>query len=122
MTESIDTPIACTLTGENLKERLDWIADLNARALRGSRREGLALVLDYMPGAIEDVRRMVAGEQACCAFLAFDIAECADLVRLTITAPEEAREAAEALFEPFASTDNRSLATKACGCTGECGA
>lgn len=120
MTHDTDTPIACTLDATNLKERLDWIAALNARWLRASRRDGLRLTLDYAPGALDDVRRMVAGEKACCAFLAFDIAERDGLVRLTIAAPEDAREAAEALFEPFASTGG--VAAKSCGCTGACGA
>ncbi|MDT7533089.1 hypothetical protein OVY48_06520 [Sphingobium sp. SA2] len=121
MTETVDTPIACTLDAGNLKERLDWIADLNARTLRSSKHDDLTLVLDYAPGAIDDVRRMVAGEQACCAFLAFDLAELDGLVRLTVTAPEDAREAAEALFEPFASKGDTTIAAGPCGCTGACG-
>lgn len=118
MRETVDTPIACTLGAGNLKDRLDWIAELNARALRSSQRDDLTLVLDYAPYAIDDVRWMVAGEQACCAFLTFDIAERPDLVRLTITAPETAREAAETLFEPFAA---RASAPAACGCKRGCG-
>lgn len=122
MTDTIDTPIACTLDAGNLKDRLDWIAGLNARALLESRRDDLTLVLDYDRDAIGDVRRMMAGEQACCAFLGFDLAEADGLVRLTITAPEDAREAAEALFEPFASRGGEAQAAKPCGCTGGCGA
>lgn len=119
MTETVDTPIACTLNPRNLKERLNWIADLNTRGLRGSRRDDLTLVLDYALDAIDDVRRMVAGEQACCAFLVFDIAEHDRAVRLTITAPETAREAAETLFEPFTAHPS---AAATCGCTSGCGA
>lgn len=36
-------PIACTLDTGGLKERLDWIADLNRRALRESHRDDLRL-------------------------------------------------------------------------------
>lgn len=122
MMDRIEPPIACTLDAGNLKERLDWIGKLNARALLGSQRGDLSLILDYAPEAIGDVREMVAGEQACCAFLAFAIDERADLVRLTITAPETAREAAEALFEPFSARGTSITARKACGCTSECGA
>lgn len=122
MTKTVETLIACTLDAGNLKERLDWIADLNARALRGTRRDDLTLVLDYAPDAIDDVRRMVSGEQACCTFLAFDIAENDGIVRVTIAAPETAREAAEALFEPFASRSAGTQARAACGCTSGCGA
>ncbi len=122
MTDSIEIPIACTLDAGNLKERLGWIGQLNARSLRGSQRGDLNLILDYAPEAIGEVREMVAGEQACCAFLAFAIDERADIVRVTITAPETAREAAEALFEPFAARGAFTAAPKECGCTSECGA
>jgi hypothetical protein len=47
------------------------------------------------------VREMVAKEQSCCAFLAFELSETDTNVRLTITAPERARDAADALFEQF---------------------
>ena len=122
MTDRIEPPIACTLDAGNLKDRLEWIGRLNARSLRGSQRGDLILVLDYAPNAIGDVREMVAGEQACCAFLTFAIDERPEAVRVTITAPESAREAAEALFEPFAARGVSVAAPKACGCTSECGA
>jgi len=116
-----DTAIACSLNSGQLKGRLEWIAALNARSLRSFSREDLTLTLDYDPAAIEDVQRMVAGEQSCCAFLNFRIAERSGCVRVSIVAPENAREAAEALFEPFASCLVQEVA-KPCGCSGECGA
>jgi hypothetical protein len=93
--------IACTLVAADLKERMAWIAALNGRSLRAFHRDELTLILDYDPGAIEDVRKMVAGEEKCCAFLSFDIAEHADAVRVTIVAPETTRGSAEALFEAW---------------------
>ncbi|ODU67210.1 MAG: hypothetical protein ABT11_20760 [Novosphingobium sp. SCN 66-18] len=122
MTDTTEPPIACTLDAGNLKDRLEWIGKLNARSLLGSRRGDLSLTLDYALDAIGDVREMVASEEACCAFLAFIIDERADRVRVTITAPETAREAAEALFEPFAARAASAPAPKTCGCTSECGA
>lgn len=117
-------PIACTLDSESFKERLDWIADLNRRALQTSHRKDLKLTLSYDPSAIDEVRRMVAGEQTCCAFLDFDIVERPDVIAVTITAPEEAREAAETLFEPFSQRGDRKPAgaVAACGCRAGCGA
>lgn len=94
-------PIACTLDTASFKERLGWIADLNRRALKASHRDDLKLTLSYDPSAIDEVRRMVAGEQTCCAFLGFDVVERGNAVIVTIKAPEGAREAAETLFEPF---------------------
>lgn len=49
-------------------------------------------------GAAERVREMVRREQTCCAFLHFSLVEREDTVALTITAPEEARAAADVLF------------------------
>lgn len=112
------TPIACSLDATDLSERLGWIAALNARSLKSSHRDGLELTLKYEPDAIADVRKMVAGEQACCAFLHFELREQPDMVCVTVTAPEEARDAVDILFEPFASRTE----TKPCGCVSECGA
>ena len=48
---------------------------------------------------------MVASEQHCCAFLNFDVREQPDVVDVTITAPENARDAADELFEQFTAAD-----------------
>lgn len=120
MTETMDTaPLACTLDSGSLTERVQWIAGLNARALVGARRSDLQLELEYAPAAIDDVRRMIAQEQSCCAFLTFDLAERPDAVRVVVTAPETARDAAEQLFGPFQA---RAPQKAECGCTGGCGA
>lgn len=122
MTDGIEPPIACTLDTGTLKDRLEWIGNLNARALLGSQRADRSLILEYAPGAIGDVQAMVAGEQTCCAFLAFAIDAREDMVRVTITAPETAREAAEALFGSLAARAASAAAPMACGCTSGCGA
>jgi hypothetical protein len=116
-----DDVIACSLDAGKLKDRLAWITSLNARSLRSSNRDDLTLTLDYDPVAIEDVRKMIAGEQSCCAFLDFVISENLDVVRVSIVAPEGARAAAQALFEPFASGVRQDVA-KPCSCKSECGA
>jgi hypothetical protein len=112
-------PIACTLDVGDFKERLAWIADLNRRALVGSRRNGLRLELTYAPHALEDVRELVRHEQQCCAFLDFDLRADSDAIRLVVTAPEAAREAAELVFEPFQSKD-AVTSTGSCGCSSGC--
>jgi len=94
-------PIACTLDRGSFSKRMEWIADLNLRALRSARRDDLRLELEYAPEAIEDVRQMVRQERECCSFLDFDLAERPGAVTLAITAPEAARDAAEHLFGPF---------------------
>lgn len=113
--------IACSLDANSLKGRLASIASLNARSLKSWGRDDLTLTLDYDPKATDDVRKMVADEQGCCAFLNFRIVEHPDLVRVSIVAPESARDAAEALFGPFAARGHDAVA-RPCGCKSECGA
>jgi len=113
-------PIACTLDTGSFKDRIAWILDLNARSLTSSRRSDLALTLEYEPAALDDARELVRGEQACCAFLDFDLDERADKLVLTITAPETAREAAGALFEQFEGKSVDSASS--CGCAPGCAA
>ena len=112
-TQVNETPIVCTLTAAGFKSRLAWIADLNRDALLEKRCCNLRLEMKYALHAAARVREIVSREQECCAFLAFDVREAPDAVHLTITAPEEAREAAELLFEQFQSVgpDDPS-----CGC------
>ncbi len=115
MTPEISDPvIACTLGAGDFKARVAWIADLNATALREHQRDDLVLSLVYAPEARDQVRQLVAQEQACCAFLAFELREDADASRLTITAPEAAREAAEMVLEPFIS--GKPVASAGWGC------
>jgi len=106
-------PIACTLAGGDYRERLAWIAELNRDALRAQRWDDLRLDLTYTPEAAPRVRDMVRREQACCAFLTFTLREDADATRLTIVAPEAAREGADVLFAPFQST---LVPRSACAC------
>ena len=98
-------PIACTLNPGDLQERLALIRGLTAEALLGHDRDGLVLALRYAPEAVERVRAMVANEQHCCAFLNFEVREQSDVVHVTITAPENARDAADELFEQFTDGD-----------------
>jgi hypothetical protein len=96
-----DAPIVCTLQPGNYQERLAWIAELAREGLLDVSRKDLRLELSYAPSVGGRVREMVRKEQLCCAFLNFDLSEIDEGVRLTITAPERAREVADALFEQF---------------------
>ena len=101
MTTDGQQPIACTLLGDELQDRLAWIATLMCDALQGSERDDLTLRLRFASEAIRRVREMVRKEQACCGFLTFEIDERPDEAWLTITAPEAARAAADTLFAQF---------------------
>jgi hypothetical protein len=93
---------------------MSWITDLNCDALLGSRRNDLQLELTYETRAIANVRELVRREQECCAFLTFDLRWREGVLQLLISAPEDARAAAEILFEPFQSKEISLGAS--CGC------
>ncbi len=95
-------PIACTLTGDDFAQRTAWIRQLASDHLSAVRRTPLSLELTYAPAAAAKVRDMVRKEQVCCAFLKFDLREAKNGIHLTVTAPEEAREAVDMLFDHFA--------------------
>ena len=84
-----------------MRARLAAILALTRDALQGFERRGLVLDLSFASTAAERVQEMVRKEKDCCGFLKFDLREVEQGVRLTITAPEEAREAADFLFEQF---------------------
>ena len=107
------SPIACTLAPGAFKDRLAWMAALNKDALRKYARRDLVLELSYALEARERVHEMVRNEQACCTFLAFELHETGNEIRLTVTAPERAREAADALFEQFVAS---APAPSSCAC------
>lgn len=94
-------PIACTLTPGAYKDRLSWIASLNSDALRSYERRDLVLELHYAIHARPRVQELVRNEQACCGFLAFELLEAGNEILVIVTAPEMARETAEAVFEQF---------------------
>ena len=113
MTIAEALPIACTLAPGAFKDRLAWIGALNKDALRKYERRDLVLELSYAPEVSERVHEMVRNEQGCCGFLAFELRETGNEIRLNITAPERAREAADALFEQFLANAPASLS---CAC------
>jgi hypothetical protein len=113
MTMTEAPPIACTLAPGAYRDRIAWIGDLTRDALRSHERRDLVLDLRYAPEARDRVREMVRNEQACCGFLSFDLRDEPNEIRLIITAPETAREAADTLFEQFVAG---APASSACGC------
>lgn len=110
-----DVPIACTLGAGDYQARMRWIADLNQRSLQGHRRDDLTLRIVYEAGALADVEQLVRQETACCSFLAFEIEQRPDSIHLVVTAPEDARLAADTLFENFIAS-GPSTRAQTCGC------
>lgn len=96
-----NAPIVCTLGGADYAERLAWIASLNDDGLLSHARHDAALELRYAATVRDRVHALVRKESECCAFLTVALDEsCSDL-RLTITAPDRVRDAADLFFEPF---------------------
>ncbi|HZH44239.1 MAG TPA: hypothetical protein VEY50_09180 [Lysobacter sp.] len=112
------TPLACSLDGHAFQVRLQEIAALNARHLRSERRLGTTLELEYAVEACAQVEAMIERERECCAFLDFRLAQMGDRIALTITVPEQARDQADVLLQPF-TRDNATTAASCCG--GSCG-
>jgi hypothetical protein len=96
---SVEKPVACTLTAADRNDRLAWIAELNAAALRDYWRDGARIQLIYNRSAAPRVRELVRREQQCCPFFAFDVRDEADAVILVIDAPDGV--GADALLAPY---------------------
>jgi hypothetical protein len=121
----VDTaPIACTLNAADMKTRRGKRAELNRTALASYHRDDLRLDLLYAVDARRQVLEMVRAEQTCCAFLTFEVREEPGALRVIVTAPERARDAADSLFEALwsatpsqdPSQDSSQESATACGC------
>lgn len=120
-------PIACTLSPTEFKHRAAWIAQLTETALMAHRIDGGTAHLLYRVEAKEAVEQLVRQEQACCAFLQFEIAETPLGVEVNITAPPEARRDAFALFDHLLPSRKSPVSSApvlplhGCGCGSACG-
>jgi hypothetical protein len=116
MTEA--PPIACTFEGNDLSSRLAEIRALTERSLISHELVGSELHLVYQVDALVEVRRIVALEQRCCAFLDFAIEATPAEVRLTITPPAGSDEASGWLFAQFLpATAVAEFKPSTCGCS-----
>ena len=116
------TPIACTLPAAVLKERLAWIRWVTAESLLEYKLDGTTLRLTYHHQAEADLRRIVAQEQKCCAFLRFDLSQAGATVQLTIEAPDGLDADARWLFDQFLRAPSQLTPKAGCGCAlGRCG-
>jgi hypothetical protein len=90
-----DLPIACSLTGADVGDRLAAWAVLRRDALLAETVEELRSVSTYalLPGVHERLSELVAAEGRCCPYLRFEIVERPDDIELTITAPAGAEDA-----------------------------
>lgn len=82
-------PIVCTLAGTDQAKRFEeWRALAGAARIAHSELPDGATLLYRRSAEIEaELRRLVALEAECCAFLAFDLESTGDVLRLTVTGP-----------------------------------
>ncbi len=92
---------SCTLPAGDLSQRVDDLRRLMTAALVDHRRDGRVHHLSFDPAAEADIRRAVALEQDCCAFLTFVVrsGEDAEAVEVDVTAPEGAEAVLDGLVE-----------------------
>lgn len=98
MVPCMDQPIACTLTPEDHRARIEEIADLTRRTLRSREPIAGGARLTFDPGAEPEVRRIVAAEAECCAFLRMEIRRAPGALLLDITGPADAQPIVAELF------------------------
>jgi hypothetical protein len=98
-----ELPIACTLDAGDYRVRLDDMAAVGRAALIDAdatpRRASLRFAADT--GVRERVDALVAAESQCCAFLAMTVTEEADIIVLTVEAPDGAAPVLAEIVEAF---------------------
>ena len=96
-------PIACTLDADEVPGRVTRWRDLLQQATARETREDGTRHIDFAgagPAFLEDLARLVALEQACCAFFTFVVTVDASGVSLDVRAPDGAGELVDQLFAP----------------------
>jgi hypothetical protein len=99
---STDPVIACSLSGEELPQRLAEVRAIGRDALMSVSAEGV-LRFRADEGTRGRLEAIIAAESCCCPFLSFDLREQAGALVLTITAPDGAEPLALDLVNAFAA-------------------
>lgn len=97
--EPCGPPIACTLEAGAMPDRVaEWQALLDAATGRERIADGALRVAFRADAPLPELARLVAAEQACCAFFSFAITVDQRGVGLEVRAPAGAEEVVTALF------------------------
>ena len=85
-----DIPIACSLDADTQKARgNEWRRLLQANLIeRGTIPGGVRMVLRSAPGVAAELRRLIALENGCCAWINWDLEE-GNRLRVSATAHQE---------------------------------
>jgi hypothetical protein len=98
-----ELPIACSLEGSDLRERLAEMAEVGRSGLIGVESEPGTAVLRFRQteGMSDRLARIVAAESECCGFLDMELEERDGSLQLTIDSPEGAGPVVEELVAAF---------------------
>jgi hypothetical protein len=104
MTEG--TPIACSLSASDLRQRLDEIAEVGANSLIERSADGEPHLLRFRsdPETRRRLEAIVTAEAKCCSFLDLSLAEEGGELVLSVSAPEDGEPIADELAAAFAGT------------------
>jgi hypothetical protein len=94
-----EEPLACSLRGEELANRRDWLGELAGRAL-GVTRSARGVTVAF-PGDAEleaELRELAAAEAECCRFLSITVQHAGDQLALDIAGPPAARPIIDEMF------------------------
>ena len=96
----MDEPLACTLTDPELAERRHTVLNELRRATVRTDRlpNGYAYDFRFSVEMVSQLERLVALERQCCQFLAFNIIETPNMIRLEVTGSPEAAPVIEDFF------------------------
>lgn len=96
-------PVACSLSADNLKERLAAIAEIGAEGLLTREVDGERHLLRFSAGTANRKRleEIVAAEAKCCSFLDLALEERGGELVLSIAAPEDGQAVADELASAF---------------------
>jgi hypothetical protein len=94
-------PVACTLSGPQMSDRLVKFRELAARSLLGrTRAEGwVRLDFERSEATEAQVNDLIRREKECCPFLEFQIDDVAGRLSVTIVSPPEGQAVLDALYE-----------------------
>jgi hypothetical protein len=95
-----EIPAACTLSPNQMRDRMAFIDNLVSDALLGQEEieGGVRSHFRYAPDVERRVRELVAAETTCCAFLSFSVRRDDGELWLDVTGAPEAKPAIEQFF------------------------
>jgi hypothetical protein len=96
-----DLPIACSLSADELPERLAAMSTLGRTSLLAAERDGAHAVLRFRSNARDELAAIVAAEAECCAFLSMELHDAPDSIVLTVQAPTGAEPLLHELVSAF---------------------